>query len=237
MAKLCVVTLRVSLRALPRGHARVRLSRFSVELNPMCRQLLAPLLLGLLWCAAGCERREVSHAPRVRPAQLSSADAEIFDAVLPDLISNPDFDPAVGGRAVAKRQIILDDTTIGGTAGQLVERSELTVTRAARSQLRDNAVRRNPPGLRFRIASYQPADENVVVRNLSAVDLGLGFAEIFPDARGYVQPLLPAYTEDGRAAVFAFHFGPTPHAAVGCYLLTRDNGQWNVKQRWIAYLH
>jgi hypothetical protein len=201
----------------------------------MCRKLLARLILGLLGCTAGCERREVSRAPSVRPAQLSAADAEILDAVLPDLISNPDFNPAVGGRGVEKRQIVLDNTTLGGVAGQLIERNGLALTQAARSQLRDDAVRRNPPALRFRIASYQPANENVVVRDLSGVDLGLGFAEIFPDARGYVQPFLPAFSEDGQTAVFAFYFGPTPHGAVGCYLLSRDSGQWIAKQRWIGY--
>ncbi len=193
------------------------------------------MILGLLGCAAGCGRREVPHSLRVRPTQLSAADAEIFDAVLPDLISNQDFDPAVGGRAVEKRQIILDDTTFGEIAGSLVERSKPAVTQAVRSQLRDAAVRRNPPGQRFRIASYHPADENVVVRDLSGVNLDLGFAEIFPDARGYVQPCLPAYAEGGQTALFAFYFGPTPHGAVGCYLLSRDNGHWKVKQRWIGY--
>ena len=189
------------------------------------------LLLCLLGSAAGCGPRGNPHLARARTAGEVVRDNEIFDVVLPHLISNVDFKPAVGARAMEKRQIILDSMTSGGASGVLVETSRLAVTRAVRSQLRDDSLRRNPPGHRISIAPYHPIDHDVVVRALGDTndDFNLEFANRFPEARGYVQSWLPGFTEDGQTALFGFFYGPEPHGGFGCYSLTRENGRWKVK--------
>ena len=115
----------------------------------MCGKLLRALLLGLVGCAAGCSPRDAPRSPRARLAEESARDNEIFDAVLNDLINNEDFNPVARGHGAKREQIILDDETYGGASPGLVERSPLGLTPAARSQLRDDVLRRNPPGQPF----------------------------------------------------------------------------------------
>ncbi len=149
----------------------------------MVRKAIPFLLVVFLASAEGCRQRGLSHLPRVRSAEETSRDYDIFDTVLPDLIDNKDFNPAVGGRAAERRQVILDDATYGGASAKLVERVPLGLTRDVRSRLLDDTVRRNPPDARSSIATYHPANRNVLVYALSNADLDIGFADRFPSAR------------------------------------------------------
>jgi hypothetical protein len=164
-------------------------------------------------------------------------DDEIFDAVLEDLVNNEDFNPVARGHGAKRTQIILDDETYGGASLNLIEQSPISLSPVVRSELRDDVLRRNPPGQRFFVTPYRPANENVVVRKLPRADLDfdLEFTERFPAARGYVEPWLPGFTEDRQTALFGFSLGPSEHGDTGLYLLKREKGHWTVTQRYIAH--
>jgi hypothetical protein len=201
----------------------------------MIRKFVSVSLLGLFGGVGGCRPGESLAPIRVRSTEESARDREIFDAALPDLIDNEDFSPATGGSAVKKRQVVVDDATYGGVSAHFVERSGLNLAQAVRTQLGNDLLRRNPSGTRFPIALYQPANHNIVVRKLTHNDLDIEFADRFPDARGFLQLLLPGFSEDGQTAIFAFWFGPSPHGAFGAYILGQENGRWSIRQRAFGY--
>jgi hypothetical protein len=203
----------------------------------MGKTLLRILLLGFLVITGGCGRYGASDPRHARSADQAARDNEVLDAAMLDLVGNADFSPIVPGRAPERQQIILDDVTFGGASPQLVETKSLTLTHAIRSQLRDDTLRRNPQGQRISIATFRPADRNVAVHALNDGDLDIEFTHRFPDARGYVQSLLPGFSKDGQTALFGFYFGPSRHGAFGVYILNSENGCWRVKQRSLGYFN
>jgi hypothetical protein len=46
---------------------------------------------------------------------------------------------------------------------------------------------------------------------------------------------LPGYSRDGLTALVDFTFGPTPHGAVGFYLLKKVKGRWEIVECEIGY--
>ncbi len=90
----------------------------------MAGKLRVVLFSVLLGSGPACDPAGRSPVPGARSPQEIARDYAIFDTVLPDLIDNKDFDPAVGGRAVEKREVVLDDATIGGTGAKLLESVE-----------------------------------------------------------------------------------------------------------------
>jgi hypothetical protein len=57
-----------------------------------------------------------------------------------------------------------------------------------------------------------------------------------PDANAWIRAWLLGYSTDGQRALVYFQCGPSPHGAVGAYLLEkRTDGRWMVKQRYIAH--
>jgi hypothetical protein len=63
---------------------------------------------------------------------------------------------------------------------------------------------------------------------MRSVDTVLGFDRQFPDAVGFVVPLLPGNSRDGRTALFYFYYGPNMHGASGLYLLRNVKGRWEI---------
>jgi hypothetical protein len=96
--------------------------------------------------------------------------------------------------------------------------------------MRNDLVRRNPREGHFSLVRYHPSNPTFLVRDLNRID-DLEFWAEYPDARGYVSPMLPGYSLDGLTACLFFRFGPTPHGALGCYLLRRVKGRWEVVWR------
>jgi hypothetical protein len=203
----------------------------------MGRTLVGILSLATLVIVGGCNGCRVSTTPGARSADDAVRDNEVIEAAMLDLVGNSDFSPVVHAGTPKKRQIILDDTTLGGVGAWLLETKSLALSDPIRSQLRDDTLRRNPQGQRFSIATFRPADRNVAVLALNDRDLDIEFSDRFPDARGYVQSLLPGFSKDGQTALFGFYFGPTPHGAFGIVILSRESGHWRVKQRFVGYFN
>jgi hypothetical protein len=172
-----------------------------------------------------------------RPPESVNLDHDLFDIVLSDLIDNEDFEPATGGRRVEKCQIVFGDTTLVGPGKIGASLAAWFRDKPIPDEVKNSFLERNPQGKRFLLAGYQPSNSKILVRDLRQVDQDLGFASQFPDARGYVESYLPAYSRDGRTALVLFSFGPTPHGAIGCYLLHKASGFWMISERMIAYLN
>ncbi|MFI5459883.1 MAG: hypothetical protein ACHRXM_31060 [Isosphaerales bacterium] len=203
----------------------------------LSRESLVTLVLCLGGLGAGCGRQLAPRPDRSRQDQGSNADHEIFDIVLSDMIGNKEFNPAVGGRSIKKSQVVLEAATYGGVSDHFLSHLSNDPTKAIPSEIRVDLLRRNPKGERYSLASYHPSNANILISDLSRVDLDLGFAEVFPDARGYVQPYLPGYSRDGQSALFLFGFGPTSHGAVGYYLLNRESGRWEIVWSIFGYFN
>jgi hypothetical protein len=203
---------------------------------PLMRtESLVSLVLCFACLAGGCSKPSASSPDLILQPQELSADHEIYDVALLDMISNKEFDPAVGGRTVNKSQVVLQDMTWGALSDHFLSHSLGDKATAISSEIRAELLRRNPKGRRYSLASFHPSSPSILVRDLSGVDIDWDFAEAFPDARGYVQAFLPGYSRDGRLALFYFHFGPTPHGAVGCYLISRETATWKIV--WSSFNH
>ena len=117
---------------------------------------------------------------------------------------------------------------------------------ARRSQLKvakkvcDDLVERNAESVS--LAEFRPRNRNVVVRDLSGVDVTrryLAFKKFktkFPNARGFVQTWMPGYSQDGNTAIVRFRCGPprdqqNSAGQVGTYLFTRNGDQWEIQWR------
>jgi hypothetical protein len=202
--------------------------------------LMIRCLLGILvFCSgimvSGCADRPSRPLTDRRLDGTLSSDYEILDVVLSDLIENKEFDPAVGGRVVKKPLIVLAVTTCGAVNDRLVESDKRNLKHRAPEEIWADLKRRNPEGRTYSLSSYHSSNPQILVRNLSKVEAALDFQTLFPDARGYVESFLPGYSPDGKFALFRFRFGPTPHGAVGHYLLGRERGHWQILWRSLGY--
>ena len=54
--------------------------------------------------------------------------------------------------------------------------------------------------------------------------------------RCFVSFLLPAVSSDGQNALVAFHPGPSPHGAIGFYVLRIRQGNWSIESRTVLHL-
>jgi hypothetical protein len=203
----------------------------------MAGRSLVVLVFGFSCLAVGCAKRLSSPQPPLPPVGASAHDDnEIYEIALTDMIGNAEFDPAVGGRRVRKSQIVLANTTRGALSDRLrCQVSDVPV--AISSELRADLLRRNAARERYSLKGYRPSNSNIIVADLSGVDVEDGFDKVFPDARGYVRPFLPGYSKDGRLALFFFHFGPSSHGAVGHYLLGREHARWRVISSSFGYFN
>lgn len=197
--------------------------RFSVRLLMLLVASVALVIGGFLWLVQlGAVREELAPQPL-----SASVDHEILDIVLGDLINNPEFINPYP----TKTQIVVGDRTPRGygDAGNELERwaRENKVT----SDVVDDVASRSPKGICYLLARYQPSNPNILKRKIDVIDLDTQF----PKARGYVETRLPGYSRDGQNALLSFTFGPTPHGAVGFYLLKRVNGRWEIIMRSLYY--
>lgn len=171
----------------------------------------------------------------VEPVPWTTADHDVFDVVLTDLIVNKEFDAAVGPGGAARTQIVFADTTLRGIGRLGFSLETWARDKKVPKDLTTEFLRRNPVKTRYIFNRYRPSNPNILLRDLRLVDTDFTFAGQFPTARGYVQSHMPAYTRDGLTAFVSFAFGPTPHGAGGWYLLKKVNGRWKIVEREIGY--
>lgn len=179
--------------------------------------LSTSVLFGFI-LAAGCGKRE--------PTPITSVDCEIFEIVLTDLITRDEYVDYPAWREAKK--IVVSDKIFGFGGISLCGRVS--------PELLADIMRRNPKGLRQSLRQYNPKNPNILVRDLTGVDGEFGFSPVLEGARGYVVPFLPGYSKDGQTACFCFGFGPSPHGAVGFYILKKQDGHWTIVERHAAYL-
>ena len=102
----------------------------------------------------GCGNEPAPPPRQFGPSQSRNPDHEIFDAVLADLIMNPEFAPNR-----IKPKIILSDTTVGGSLGAI---NGLHDEQIPPDILRDLADR-NPQGKPYSLIGYRTTNRNVLV--------------------------------------------------------------------------
>jgi hypothetical protein len=200
------------------------------------------LLPFLVLCVGGVLPEGACSPPEAPPPRgfgrnhTPNPDHEVFDAVLSDLLVNPEFYPPVDGAGVSKPQIILADMAVGGISDRQLDHHERAMGTKIPLDIRADLLSRNPKGKRFSLSRYHPAITSVRVRSLDGpLKRSEEFDSEFPYARGFVSPTLPGYSHDGRMALFLFAFGPHDHGTTGIYLLQRAEGQWRVERRFIYF--
>jgi hypothetical protein len=210
----------------------MRLPRFTVRRLMVAVAVIALSIGCLLWMIrATVERVELAPQPT-----WASIDHDIFDLVLADLLVNEEFNPAVGDRRLSESQIVLGDTTLRGFNLPITYLDSWMKENKVSLEILDDLAARNPKGIRYSLARFHPSIPNILVRNMSEIDRDLGFfSSQFPNARGYVETLLPSYSRDGLTALMRFSFGPTHHEANGYYLLKKVRGRWEIVGRSIRY--
>lgn len=166
---------------------------------------------------------------------IDQEDHLVLETVLTDLLTYEKFDPLGAGES----HIVLDFQT-GADSFYLSQNQiagELRGEQAVSDSLGPALSGRNKVSVS--LAEFKPANPNILVRDLSDLEQGIGFWQAFrtayPQAKGFVTAWLPVYSKDGKAAVLRFWFGPTDHGAAGTYLLVKEQGTWKVAWRDLAY--
>lgn len=86
-----------------------------------------------------------------------------------------------------------------------------------------------PPGLPFFTSDLDALPVDLV-------ELGKEFPAAYPKAFAGIWLWNPGFSEDGQWALVRFSFAPTPHGAIGTYILVKDDtGKWQVTTRTIHY--
>ena len=103
----------------------------------------------------------------------------------------------------------------------------------------DLGMRRNWRARNLKPATLEKSmfpDPRVVVRKVETRSL-FGRSEIPKEEahRGWIQPMLPAYSADGNRAMVRLWFGPSAHGAAATYFLKRDGEAWVVVWREFAF--
>jgi len=178
-----------------------------------------------LFRSVGWVPTPIELAPQPRWA---NTDHDVFDVVLSDLLTNADFGPVGGGPAAKRFQIVVVDKTYGRVTNSRLHDVLGDQTKDVPAEVQADLVSRNPDRKGYSLAKYRPSTPDILVQDMRAVDQVNDFDRQFPSARGYVLPLLPGYSHDGRMAFFYFYFGPTLHGAAGYYLLRKVNGHWEI---------
>jgi hypothetical protein len=119
------------------------------------------------------------------------------------------------------------------------ESRTITVPRALIDAVNARAVRDQ----KLVLDGFAPDDARVVVDDVDRASTRgpldfeiIEFPKAFPGACAYVRIWLPAYSEDGKQAIFRFFFGPTAHGASATFLLRKNAaGQWRVVATQISY--
>jgi hypothetical protein len=205
--------------------------------GPDMKWLLVTGVCGLSIMANGCNRKPEPLPPTIEAAQLTTADSEVLDVVARDLMGNKEFNPQISGSATAKALLVVDKATPGAATGIARHCNAPSLPAAVVSEMRQDLLNRNPAGRRFSLSTYRPNDPLIQIRDLGGADVDLEFEAVFPGARGYIQPYLPGYSRDGKAAMVGFGFGPTAHEAAGWYVVTWENGAWKIQHRFLGYLN
>ena len=174
-------------------------------------------LVGLI-LAAGCGKRP--------PTPITSVDCEILESVLTDFITRDEY---VAFPALRESKKIVVSDKIGGFA-------ENAILGWISPELVADIRRRNPKGLRQSLGLYNLKNPNILVRDLTGVDLELGLSPVLAGTRGCVFPSLPGYSKDGQTACLLFGYGPSAHGSVGFYILRQQNRGWTIVERYATHL-
>lgn len=199
-------------------------SRFSVRqmiVGVGIAAVLTACLVGL-FRSVGWLRTPIELAP---PPLRANTDHDLFDIVLSDLIANDQFRPA-GGGGTKKFQIVVSDQTPG--AARNLEEALGEDIKDVPAELRADLVNRNRERTHYSLARYQPSNPDILFQDMRQVDRLFGFDRQFPNAVGFVVPLLPGYSRDGRMALFYFYYGPSLHGAAGYHLFRKVKGRWEI---------
>jgi len=209
------------------------------------RAAAAVLLAGLTaGCASGGRQATVASLP---DNVLQDLDTQVFDTVLKDLATFHEFQSRVPDDREKSQIVVHTYTRV---------RSEDIADRGVRSELRRKGLeapqavlqdleRRNTSSPQT--LDYSPADPDIIVSDLREVIVQnrayssvKAFQDRYPDAKAFVHTWLPGYDATGMKAILRFRVGPQGRGrqsltATGTYLLTRDQGPWEVSWRTIEY--
>ncbi|GAB5517059.1 hypothetical protein [Rhodopirellula baltica] len=178
-----------------------------------------PTVLILMFLLAGCggETKESSVATPIDPlyelivSDLAKGEPPVLAFVGTQVWINPDF---CNGDSLFYRwgtEIEMDDELVEA----LQRASEQTSPFPVHGDF-------GPDGRVTEIASFHEdfyyQDDNTQV-----------------DAKCMIQFWRPGYTPDGRRAVVRFYYGPSPHGAVGTYVLQHTEGGWEIVASKIDY--
>lgn len=176
----------------------------------------------------------------VEPAPLprwANPDHEIYDIVLLDLISNPEFNFTIGQGHPKKTHILLNRCSLTSITPQFLSYDGWFHENHVSQEVLDDLVNRNPRGVRYELVDYQPGSQDISLTFLNKDELGGDYGLRFPGACGFVVPHLPGYSKDGKTALFHFSIPPLGyHPGWGCYLLEKLEGRWRIARKHIYHL-
>lgn len=152
----------------------------------------------------------------------------LLEVVLSDLAVIKDHQYFVGGAY----QIVVGDRASPHDSKRRLETVLEDRDKYFPEEIKADLMSRNPKGKKYSMAWYQPSNPNILVLDTGAIDDD-SYSRQFPNARGYILPLLPGYSHDGRMASVVFICGPSLHGSLGYYLLRKVNGHWEIDLRII----
>jgi hypothetical protein len=207
--------------------------RFTIRRLMITVAVVSVILGGILWMV-----RPLIVEVRIAPQPLrANVDHEIFDIVLTDMGSSEFRDQAKATPSEPSKVIVSayteegrpeDITEIRGKLGEWVKDGKIEL------DVIQNMNDRNPPRVRFSLSEYKPWHPRFVVKEIKSGEYGYSFGGP-GEITDWFEPQLPGYSKDGQSAIIRFSFGPTPHGAVGYYLLKKVKGRWEIVDKELLY--
>jgi ankyrin repeat protein len=169
-------------------------------------------------------------------AVLLPDDGPILQAVALDMLTGKDRSFLVFDEKAPMVVAILPETS--GRFNEYTESQMNGELDERRANDIDLEMRRNWKARNLKPATLEQklfSDPRVVVRAVE--DRGiLGRGAVGkPGQRGWIQPMLPAYSTDGKRAMVRLWFGPSPHGAAATYFLKKGDLGWTVVWRDFAF--
>ena len=136
-------------------------------------------------------------------------------------------------------QIVIGDRTSGRDGQRMLKQVLENRDKFFPEEIKTDLMSRNSKGKKYSLARYQPSNPNILMQDPDSIMQDLdgirddSYKRRFPTARGYILPLLPGYSHDGRMASVLFICGPSLHGTLGYYLLRKVDGHWEITLRFV----
>ncbi len=219
----------------------------------MCQFYLVIVLASRLHGGGTAKPSQLNSSPlsrrdRSSTTSTSHIDEQLLDVALVDLLTNSDFDEALGSDSIVLALKGPGRALYRGAFPPPDARPTFPISAELweNFQARNSTPTRVPDDLQavlpahFDWSGFVPRDKRILVRDVDHIYHnrdGLAgwsdFRSLYPRAKGYIIAWRPGYSKDTNTALLPFVTAPSYHGGIGGYILKKVRKKWKIAFRHI----